>query len=267
MTDRPPSVFIDRAPEVVFGYLIGLNDAGWRSPFPEMKLVSESYEGVGAAHIEVRKVLGRRIETLAETVIYEPDRRWAVRRASGPIRPQVTYTLRPEGNGTRLWFEFGVPVLEGMARRLSRGRPGAISKDSSRLSNVTDRRDGRSKGEHSMTTRRLGNEAGARSPSFERFAGFCAILAGVSDLLYAVSFLTLQTILLSGLFLMLGGLLTSAALIAVYERLRETDASFALLALVLGLASSLGSAVHGGYDLANAVNPPPSLLDLPNPVD
>jgi hypothetical protein len=118
-----------------------------------------------------------------------------------------------------------------------------------------------------MTTRRLRNEAGARSTSFERFAGVCAILAGVSDLLYAIAFLVLQNILLSGLFLMLGGLLTSAALIAVYERLRETNASFALLALVLGLAGSLGSAVHGGYDLANAVNPPPSLLDLPNPVD
>lgn len=112
------SVYIDRAPENVFGYLIGLNDAEWRAPFPEMKLVSESYEGVGATHIEVRKLLGRRIETLAEAVIYEPDRRWAVRRASGPIRPQVTYTLQPEGNGTRLRFEFDVPVLEGMARVL-----------------------------------------------------------------------------------------------------------------------------------------------------
>jgi hypothetical protein len=66
---------------------------------------------------------------------------------------------------------------------------------------------------------------------------------------------------------MLGGLLTTVALLAVYERLRETNASFALLALVLGLAGSLGSAVHGGYDLANAVNPPASLPDLPNPVD
>jgi hypothetical protein len=83
-----------------------------------MKLVSESYEGVGAAHIEVRELMGRRIETLTETVIYERNRRWAVRRASGPIRPQVTYTLQAEGDGTRLWFEFGVPVLEGMARVL-----------------------------------------------------------------------------------------------------------------------------------------------------
>lgn len=113
------NVFVDRPPEEVFGYLIELHDAEWRAPFPEMKLISESYEGVGATHIEVRTLMGRRIETRAETVIYEPNRRWAVRRASGPVRPQVTYALEPEGAGTRLAFEFDVPVLEGLARVLA----------------------------------------------------------------------------------------------------------------------------------------------------
>jgi hypothetical protein len=83
------------------------------------------------------------------------------------------------------------------------------------------------KGENLMTTSRtVGDEAGAvpaRSASFERFAGVCAILAGVSGFLYAVAFVVLQDALLSGLFLMLGGLLTTVALLAVYERLRETD--------------------------------------------
>lgn len=111
-----------------------------------------------------------------------------------------------------------------------------------------------------------GTEA-TRSAPFERFAGVCAVLAGVAGFLYAVAFVVLQDELLSGLFLMLVGLLTSVALLAVYERLRETDGSFALLALVLGIAGALGSAVHGGYDLANAINPPSSMPDLPNPVD
>jgi hypothetical protein len=121
-----------------------------------------------------------------------------------------------------------------------------------------------------MATRTVGDEAGgapAQSGSFERFAGICAVLAGVSGFLYAVAFVVLQDDLLSGLFLMLSGLLTTAALVAVYERLRETDPSFALLALLLGIAGALGSAVHGGYDLANTINPPPSMPDLPNPVD
>ena len=106
-----------------------------------------------------------------------------------------------------------------------------------------------------------------RSAPFERFAGVCAVLAGVSGFLYAVAFVVLQDELSSGLFLMLAGLLTTAALLAVYERLRQTDAAFALWALLLGIAGSLGSAVHGGYDLANAINPPSSIPDLPNPVD
>jgi hypothetical protein len=121
-----------------------------------------------------------------------------------------------------------------------------------------------------MTARTIGNDAGAvhaRSALFERFAGVCATLAGASGFLYAVAFVVLQSALLSGLFLMLTGLFTTAALVAVYERLRETDASFALLALLLGVAGALGSAVHGGYDLANVINPPPSVPDLPNPVD
>lgn len=118
VAEKRASVFIERPPEDVFRYLIELNDARWRAPFPEMKLVSESYEGVGATHVEIRKLLGRRIETRAEAVVYEPNRRWAVQRASGPIRPQVTYTLEPEGDGTRLDFEFDVPVLRGAARML-----------------------------------------------------------------------------------------------------------------------------------------------------
>jgi hypothetical protein len=121
-----------------------------------------------------------------------------------------------------------------------------------------------------MTTQPVDDGARAarlRSTSFARFAGTCAVLAGVAGFLYTVAFVVLQNVLLSGLFLMLGGLLSTAVLVAVYDRLRETDASFALLALLLGIAGALGSAVHGGYDLANAINPPSSVPDLPNPVD
>jgi hypothetical protein len=122
-----------------------------------------------------------------------------------------------------------------------------------------------------MTTGTVGHDSGtvrARPASFERLAGACAVLAGISGFAYAVAFVVLQDALLSGLFLMLGGLFTTAVMVAVYERLRETDASFALLALLLAVAGSLGMAVHGGYDLANVINPPEApLAELPNPVD
>jgi hypothetical protein len=115
-------------------------------------------------------------------------------------------------------------------------------------------------------SRRVGPQM--RSASFERFAGACAILTAIAAFLYALAFVLVQEELLSALFLMLMGLLSTAVLVAVYGRLRDTDASFALLALVLGVAGALGSAVHGGFDLANAVNPPASTLEeIPNPID
>jgi hypothetical protein len=104
--------------------------------------------------------------------------------------------------------------------------------------------------------------------SFESFAGLLAILTGIAGFLYSIAFIVLQSNLLSGLFLMLGGLLSTAIWVAVYNRLRDTDATFALWALLLGITGALGSAIHGGYDLANAISPPPSLPpDLPSQID
>jgi hypothetical protein len=104
--------------------------------------------------------------------------------------------------------------------------------------------------------------------SFEKFAGWGAVLAGLSGFLYSISFIVLQNGLLSALFLMLGGLFSTPALIALYQRLRETESGFTLLGLLLTLSAALGSAIHGGYDLANALHPPASInTDLPNPID
>ncbi len=103
---------------------------------------------------------------------------------------------------------------------------------------------------------------------FSRFGALCAILAGVAGLVYGVAFVLLDDELLSGLALVAGGLLGSAALVGVYERVREEGGAFAILALLLGVAGALGAAVHGGYDLANALHPPPGgIPDLPNAVD
>jgi hypothetical protein len=111
--------------------------------------------------------------------------------------------------------------------------------------------------------------------SFARFGGICAILAGVAGFCYSVSFVIIDHISssasdkLSALFLLLGGAVGSAALVALYERLRRdgADSGFLLWALLLGLVSALGSAIHGGYDLANALHTPASNPDLPSGID
>lgn len=109
------------------------------------------------------------------------------------------------------------------------------------------------------------------STPYERFAANAAIAAGVTAFLYAVAFVVLRNALLSGLFLMLLGLLMPVFLVAIYQRVRPVDEAFALWALLTGIAGGFGTAVHGGYDLALALNPPASnpvaLANLPNQVD
>jgi uncharacterized membrane protein len=109
------------------------------------------------------------------------------------------------------------------------------------------------------------------SSSFDRTAGLAAILAAVAGLLYSVSFVILQNALLYSFCLMAGGLLSLVALVALFERLGEADAKAAMLGLMLGAVAALGATIHGGYDLANAINPPGALPDgvanLPSQID
>jgi len=108
----------------------------------------------------------------------------------------------------------------------------------------------------------------APSTSYARFAGMCALLAGLVGFLYSVAFVVLKNNLLSALFLLIVGLLTTAVVVALYERLKTVDASFALWGLLLGLMGAMGSVVHGGFDLANALHPPTQgFPDIPNVAD
>jgi hypothetical protein len=110
-----------------------------------------------------------------------------------------------------------------------------------------------------------------KSTSFERFGGLMAISAAIAGFLYTVAFVVLKNQPLYALFLTLLGLLAIPVLLASYYRVRDTDAPFAFLALLFGFVGATGTAIHGGYDLANAINSPanvpPGLLDLPSQVD
>src|SRR5437870_6003926 len=111
-------------------------------------------------------------------------------------------------------------------------------------------------------------QSSAVSGSYERFAGACAVLTGVIGLVYSIAFVVLKSVPLQSVSLMALGLLGVAALIGVYGLLKENDASFALLAVILGIAGGLGAAIHGGFDLANALHPPAQLnADLPSQID
>jgi hypothetical protein len=104
--------------------------------------------------------------------------------------------------------------------------------------------------------------------SYRRTVAALSVLAGVSGFLYSVAFIILDSSTLSGLFLMLGGVLSTAVLLALYDELRVVDAGFARWAVALLLFGAVGAAVHGGYDLANGINPPEGgVSDLPSQID
>src|SRR5881227_2657094 len=124
-----------------------------------------------------------------------------------------------------------------------------------------------------MSTQSASNQVDiitTQSGSFERFAGLSAVLAGITGLLYSMSFVLLKNDVLIALFLMLGGVFSTAVLVAVYNRLKETDATFPLWALLLSIAGAFGAIIHGGDDLANAINPTSAnvaLANLPSAID
>jgi hypothetical protein len=108
----------------------------------------------------------------------------------------------------------------------------------------------------------------AQSTAYERFSGVCAILAGALTLLYSLSFIFLVNETLSSFCLLAIGLLASVVLVGLYARVKDTDGSFALWALLLGLVGAIGSALHGGYDLAAVLVPhAPVDPNLPSAVD
>lgn len=110
--------------------------------------------------------------------------------------------------------------------------------------------------------------------TFGRFGGVCAIAAAPLGIAYSLAFVlylhngSRGAAYTDDLALLAGGLVTTAALTALYERLRVDEPGFALWGYVLGLAGAIGAAMHGAYDLANLVKPPASLpADVPNAVD
>ena len=104
--------------------------------------------------------------------------------------------------------------------------------------------------------------------AFQTLSSWEAILAGVSALAYAYFFVIAKDVTMYSLSLLLLGIFSIKVIIALFARLKKVDEDFARVAMILGVIGSAGMAVHGGYDLANAINPPALVnTDLPNQVD
>lgn len=112
--------------------------------------------------------------------------------------------------------------------------------------------------------------------SFEKWAAIDSIFVGISSFLYAYSFIVLSRsdpesgAFFSALFLLLTGLFSVKVIVHLYHRLKHLDEAWAFWALIFAIVGAFGTAIHGGYDLANAINPPgntPNLANLPSQID
>lgn len=82
---------------------------------------------VGARGSEIRKFLGRRMETQVEVTGYEQDRRFALKAVTGPVPFTFEQTLDPAEGGTRVhatvqgepggFFKLAEPLVERAVRR------------------------------------------------------------------------------------------------------------------------------------------------------
>ena len=104
-----------------------------------------------------------------------------------------------------------------------------------------------------------------RSRAFERLAGVCGIVTGISSLLYAVFFLLVKGALhdlLPPLLLATGGLLATTVIVALYQRVRAADETFAFWAVALGILGQMGAAIHGVYGLFGVLHPSATAVTL-----
>jgi hypothetical protein len=98
--------------------------------------------------------------------------------------------------------------------------------------------------------------------SFDRFAGWSGLAVALGGVAYSAAFIigveksNAGAINASSLILMCGGFLATAVVIALFQRLRNIDLGFAAWGTLLVLVGLVGSALHGGHDLAVAIKHP-----------
>ena len=128
MTTIEESIVIQRTPDEVFRFVTEpANSALWQTSILESRQTTSGPMAVRTRARDVRRFLGRRIESEWEVVEHDPPRRSGVRGVSGPIPFTGTYTLEPADGGTRFtarveldahgFFKLAEPVLAGIARR------------------------------------------------------------------------------------------------------------------------------------------------------
>lgn len=118
--------------EDVAGYLSNLeNDPQWRREWVDAEAVSDGPVRVGGATALFAQFLGRRIKTVYEVAVYEPNRLTEWRTVSGPLPLTFRRAFEAVEGGTQVTFSYDAnpnvvlrllgPLLLRMGRRQLEG--------------------------------------------------------------------------------------------------------------------------------------------------
>jgi carbon monoxide dehydrogenase subunit G len=120
------TVEIARAPEDVFAFVTDpANYPQWQPSLVAIEPHAPGPLRVGSEATEVRRFLGREVETTWTCVEHEPHERSAIECDEGPVPFRGTFALEPAGGGTRFTWtvetrgaasRFGGPLV-GRATR------------------------------------------------------------------------------------------------------------------------------------------------------
>ncbi len=102
MVRAQESIFVERPIEEVFAYLTDLERVPeWQTNVLFLQLQSGTMRA-GAKLVELRKFLGRRVESIVEVTEYEPPYRYTIAVQSGPIPFEISNVLSETEGGTRI---------------------------------------------------------------------------------------------------------------------------------------------------------------------
>jgi carbon monoxide dehydrogenase subunit G len=97
------SIFVERPIEEVFGYLTDLERVPeWQTNVLFLQIQGTGGLRPGAQLIELRKFLGRKVESVVLVTEYEPPHRYTIKVQSGPIPFEISNVLSESGAGTRI---------------------------------------------------------------------------------------------------------------------------------------------------------------------
>ncbi len=108
------SISIAKPVEQVFAYLTDVQNQKALNPMIT-EVVTDGKMGVGSRYKIKMNVMGRPFESENEIVALEPNKTYAVKTLAAPPASPVTntYTLEPDGAGTKLHLAMDAVVMPG----------------------------------------------------------------------------------------------------------------------------------------------------------